>query len=108
MFGLLTHHIARFANCQVCQDALKNVNRLTVLSYISAVACLFLALLIDERYISMQDITAPASVSLWNTLPPNGFRLAIAGAIILAIIGYLLKKLSRLFYIYKFSHSNNN
>ena len=45
---------------------------------------------------------------MWNTLPPLGFGLAIAGAIILAIAGYLLKKLSRLFYVYKFSHADND
>ena len=41
-------------------------------------------------------------------MPPTGFWLAIAGAIILAIIGYYLKKLSRLFYVYEFEHSRND
>ncbi|WP_319420003.1 aromatic ring-hydroxylating dioxygenase subunit alpha [Pleurocapsa sp. FMAR1] len=105
LFDVWTTHTK---DCQVCQDALKNINRLTVLSYAGAIACLFLALFLDGRYVAMQALTEPASISMWNTLPPLGFGVAIAGAIILAITGYLLKKLSQLFYVYKFSHADNN
>ena len=93
-------------NCKVCQNALKNINRLIMSSYIGAVACLFLALFIDGRYIATQAVTS-GSASIWS-LPPLGFGIAIASAVLLAITGYLLKKLSRLFYVYKFSHADNH
>ena len=103
LFDVWTSHTS---HCQVCQNALKNINRLIVLSYVGAIACLFMALFIDGRYIAMQAIAEPTSVSMWHT-PPLSFGMAIAGAIILAVTGYLLKKLSRLFYVYKFSHADN-
>ena len=67
-----------------------------------------MALFLDGRYVAMQAVTEPANVSIWHTLPPLGFGLAIASAIILVTAGYLLKKLSRLFYVYKFSHADND
>ncbi|WP_019507610.1 Rieske 2Fe-2S domain-containing protein [Pleurocapsa sp. PCC 7319] len=88
-------------HCRVCQDALKNINRLTVLSYIGAIACLFLALFIDERYLATEGLKEVVFPSL-------EFWIAIISAIILATGGYLLKKLSRLFYVYKFSHVDND
>ena len=69
---------------------------------------MFLALFLDGRYIALKAITEPANISMWNTLPPLGFGIAIAGAITLTITGYLLKKLSRLFYVYQFSHADND
>ena len=104
LFDVWTTHTH---DCQVCQDALRNINRLTLLSYVSAIACLFLALFLDGRYIAMLAVSQPANISMWN-IPPLGFWMAIASAIILAVTGYLLKKLSRLFYVYKFSHSDND
>ena len=105
LFDVWTTHTS---HCQVCQDALKNINRLTALSYVGAIACLFLALFLDERYVAMQGIFQSSDTSIWNTAPPIGFFLAIAAAIMLAVTGYLLKKLSQLFYIYKFSHADND
>ena len=96
------------SHCQVCQDALKNINRLIVSSYVGAIACLFLALFLDGRYVAIQSAIEPASISVWHTLPPLGFGIAIASAVILAVTGYLLKKFSRLFYVYKFSHADND
>ena len=93
-------------DCQLCQDALRNINRLVILSYVKAIACLFLALFIDGRYIAMQAIAEPASISMWN-IPPWGFGIAIVSAIVLAT-SYLSNKLSRLFYVYKFSHADND
>ena len=104
LFDVWTTHTQ---HCQVCQDALKNIKRLMVLSYVGAIACLFLALFLDGRYIAIQA-TQSDTISMLNTLPPLGFGVAIAGGIILAITGYLLKKLSRLFYVYKFSHADND
>ena len=104
LFDVWTTHTS---HCQLCQDALKNINRLKVLSYIGAIACLFLALFLDERYVVMQMSNSTAA-SIWSTFPPTGFIVAIAGAVVLAITGYLLKKLSQLFYIYKFSHADND
>ncbi len=102
LFDVWTTHTR---DCQLCQDALKNINRLTVLSHLGAIACLFLALFLDGRYVAMQAVTESAS-SMWNI--PLGFGIAIAGSIILATAGYLLKKLSRLFYVYQFSHADND
>ena len=105
LFDVWTTHTQ---HCRVCQDALKNINRLKVLSYLGAIACLFLALFFDGRYVALQAITEPGNTSIWNTLPPLEFGIAIALAIVLATAGYLLKKLSRLFYVYKFSHADND
>ncbi|WP_198648453.1 Rieske 2Fe-2S domain-containing protein [Cyanothece sp. BG0011] len=90
-------------DCKICQDALKNINRLTVFSFISSGICLFLALLVDSRNIAQQEISTGFLVA-----PPLSFWLLVLGAIALAVIGYYLKKLSRLFYIYRFEHHHND
>jgi phenylpropionate dioxygenase-like ring-hydroxylating dioxygenase large terminal subunit len=97
-------------NCVVCQKALKKINRLKLLSYIGAVACSFLAIAIDARAVAYKTATTVGSIDLsfWQTIPPTGFWIALAAAIILAIVGYLLQKLSRLFYVYEFEHSRND
>ena len=70
---------------------------------------MFLALFLDGRYVAVRAITeSTTNISVWQTLPPLGFGIALVGAVILAIAGYLLQKLSRLFYVYKFSHADNN
>jgi phenylpropionate dioxygenase-like ring-hydroxylating dioxygenase large terminal subunit len=97
-------------DCVVCQNALTKINRLTVLSYVGALVCLLMGIVIDARAVvfSMAMTVDSLSISPFLVIPPTGFWLAIAGAIILATIGYLLKKLSRLFYVYEFEHSRNN
>jgi phenylpropionate dioxygenase-like ring-hydroxylating dioxygenase large terminal subunit len=97
-------------DCVVCQNALTKINRLTVLSYVGALVCLLMGIVIDARAVvfSMAMTVDSLNISPFLAIPPTGFWLAIAGAIILATIGYLLKKLSRLFYVYEFEHSRNN
>ncbi|MBD2254179.1 Rieske 2Fe-2S domain-containing protein [Nostoc parmelioides] len=101
LFDVWTTHTQ---NCTVCQDALKNINRLTVLAYISAAVCLFLAVILDARTVAIQ---AALGASIF-TLPPVGFWLALGGAILLAVVGYQLKRFSRLFYVYEFEHARND
>ncbi len=97
-------------DCVVCQNALTKINRLTVLSYVGALVCLLMGIVIDARAVVFKMAMTVDSLNIFPFLviPPTGFWLAIAGAIILATIGYLLKKLSRLFYVYEFEHSRNN
>ncbi|HEY9804679.1 MAG TPA: Rieske 2Fe-2S domain-containing protein [Leptolyngbyaceae cyanobacterium] len=100
LFDVWTTHTQ---NCTVCQNALKNINRLTVLSYVAATVCLFMAVILDARTVAMQAIGA----SLFS-FPPIGFWLALAAGILLAVLGYQLKRFSRLFYIYEFEHAHND
>jgi phenylpropionate dioxygenase-like ring-hydroxylating dioxygenase large terminal subunit len=108
LFDVWTTHTQ---NCRVCQNALKNINRLTVLAYVAAVACLFLAVMVDARAVAMKVAIASAeqiTASLLTVVPPAGFWWALGGAILFVIVGYLLKKFSRLFYVYEFEHADNN
>lgn len=93
-------------HCAVCQRALKRINRLQVLSYGVAIVCLVLGILVDARTIAGATATS-AHPAFWSA-PPTGFWVAMAGAILLATAGYLLKKLSRLFYVYEFEHAHND
>ena len=106
-------------HCQVCQDALKNINRLTVLAYVAAVVCFGVGVVVDARTVAMNAMPLATiedgiatgeqtSVSFLNIIPTAGFWLAILGAILFTIVGYLLQKLSRLFYVYEFEHARNN
>ncbi|MDJ0690991.1 MAG: hypothetical protein QNJ41_21085 [Xenococcaceae cyanobacterium MO_188.B32] len=105
LFDVWTTHTQ---HCQVCQDALKNIDRLTVFSYIAAIICFGFGLFIDARFFAMKATTESLATSMFTTLPPWQFWVAIGSAIIFSITGYLLKKLSRLFYTYKFSHAHND
>jgi phenylpropionate dioxygenase-like ring-hydroxylating dioxygenase large terminal subunit len=107
LFDVWTTHTK---DCAVCQNALTKINRLTVLSYVGALVCLLLGIVIDARTVAfkMATTTDLMNISPLTVIPPTGFWIAIAGAIILATIGYLLKKLSRLFHVYEFEHSQNN
>ena len=98
-------------NCRYCQNALKNINRLTLLAYVAAVVCLCMGVIVDARAVAMRAAVTSAgqsATSLLTVIPPTGFWLALSGTILFATVGYLLKKLSRLFYVYKFEHANNN
>lgn len=97
-------------DCQICQNALKNLNRLTVVSFVASVICLGLALFVDSRNvaISLAKEQIDAAMTMFSVSPPLSFWLLISGAISLALIGYFLKKISRLFYIYKFEHHHND
>jgi phenylpropionate dioxygenase-like ring-hydroxylating dioxygenase large terminal subunit len=101
LFDVWTTHTQ---NCTVCQNALKNINRLTLLAYVAAAVCLFIAVIIDARTVAVQ---AALGKSLF-TLPPIGFWLALSGSLLLAVVGYQLKRLTNLFYFYKFEHACND
>ena len=108
LFDVWTTHTQ---NCRVCQDALKNINRFSVLAYVVAAVCLCLGVMVDARAVAMKSAIANAgqsATSFLTVVPPAGFWWALAGAILFAIVGYLLKKLSRLFYIYEFEHAHND
>ncbi|MGB5594251.1 MAG: (2Fe-2S)-binding protein, partial [Crocosphaera sp.] len=90
-------------DCKICQDALKNINRLTVLSFISSGIFLFLALFIDGR-----NVAVNIAKEQFYALPPLSFWLLILGAIAFGLGGYYLKKFSRLFYVYEFEHHRND
>jgi ABC-type siderophore export system fused ATPase/permease subunit len=106
LFDVWTTHTK---DCQVCQNALKNIQRLTLFSYIGAVFCVFLAIFLDARSIALQVATTHlTNISPLSLFPTLIFWIAILGAIGLAIIGYALQKLSKLFYVYEFEHSRNN
>ncbi|MEA5509872.1 Rieske 2Fe-2S domain-containing protein [Crocosphaera sp. UHCC 0190] len=85
-------------DCQVCQKALSNLNRLIWGLWIGAIASLCLGLLLDARIVAVEKTFAPSAAFLWG----------LAIALILAGGGYFLKKLTRLFYVYEFEHAHND
>jgi len=108
LFDVWTTHTQ---HCRICQNALKNINRLTVLSYVAAVGCFCLSVIVDSRAVAMKVAVATVGqtdTSLLTVVPPAGFWWALGGAILFATVGYLLKKFSRLFYVYEFEHARND
>ena len=97
-------------DCKICQNALKNINRFQIFSFVSSIICLFLALFIDSRNIALN--IAPEQINNFNSIfsitPTLSFWLLILGSISLGLISYYLKKFTRLFYIYNFEHYRNN
>lgn len=93
-------------DCKVCQDALKNINRFTMFSFISSGICLFFALFIDSRNVAQYKLDTV--MSLFSVAPPLSFWLLVIGAISLGLVGYYLKKFSKLFYVYHFEHYHND
>ena len=107
LFDVWTTHTK---NCLVCQNALKRINLLKSLSYVVALICVLIGVVIDARVIAFQVATNTdlVNVSLLDVIPPTAFWISLSGAVIFATSGYLLQKLSRLFYVYEFEHANNN
>ncbi|MDJ0520123.1 MAG: Rieske 2Fe-2S domain-containing protein [Trichodesmium sp. MO_231.B1] len=99
-------------HCRVCQDALKNINRLKILAYVVAGLCLCWGIIIDARAIAIQAATAAITETATSVsglaLPPLGFWFALGGAALFAFSGYKLQQLSRLFYVYEFEHADND
>lgn len=95
-------------NCIICQNAVRNINRATKLSFAVSIVCLFLAVFLDARHVAVKAASQQIDTSIFALAPSTGFWLALGGAISGATIGYLLGKLSRLFYIYEFNHSHND
>jgi phenylpropionate dioxygenase-like ring-hydroxylating dioxygenase large terminal subunit len=104
LFDVWTTHTQ---HCTVCQDALKNINRLTVLAYIAAIICFGLSVMVDVRAIAMKAAVIGAEQTT-TLIPSTGFWYALGGAIAFATLGFLLKKFSRLFYVYEFEHAHND
>ncbi|OZH55459.1 (2Fe-2S)-binding protein [Hydrocoleum sp. CS-953] len=99
-------------DCRVCQDALKNINRLKILTYVVAGLCLCLGIIIDARAIAIQAATGAIIETATSVsglaVPPLGFWFAVGGAALFAFGGYKLQQLSRLFYVYEFEHADND
>jgi phenylpropionate dioxygenase-like ring-hydroxylating dioxygenase large terminal subunit len=108
LFDVWTTHTK---DCRVCRDALKNINRITIFAYVAAIACFCLGIVVDARAIALKTaLTANVSnhISILTVAPPGSFWALLGGAIALAVLGYQLQRLSRLFYVYEFSHSHND
>lgn len=59
--------------------------------------------------IDVRAIAAQATVANLIFAPPHAiFWLGLGSAIFLALTGYLLQKLSRLFYVYEFNHADHH
>lgn len=102
LFDVWTTHTK---HCHACQSALAIINRWQVIAYGVAIVCLILALMVDARAIALQSEFSSSPLTM---TPPAGFWWAMGSGILFVIIGYLLKKLSRLFYIYEFEHAQND
>lgn len=89
-------------HCHVCQTALKRINRLSLVAWLGAGVCLFLAILLDARFYA-----SASEPGVWQLPPVNALALIIT-ALLFAGSGYLLKKLSQLFYRYEFHHADND
>ncbi len=87
-------------HCSVCQNALKNINRLTVSAFATSIILTFLSVIIDARAVAAHETV--------TSFPTTSFWLTILGAVGFASIGYLLMKLRRLFYVYEFEHARND
>lgn len=105
LFDVWTTHTK---HCHACQLALKTINRWQIAAYSMAIVCLILGVMLDARAISIQSQFVISTSPLVTTAPPAGFWWAIGAAILLTVIGYLLRKLSQLFYVYEFEHARND
>jgi phenylpropionate dioxygenase-like ring-hydroxylating dioxygenase large terminal subunit len=101
LFDVWTTHTQQ---CQVCQDALKNIHRISLLAYVISAVLFCFSIILDARNLAIQG----ENTSIFHVLPPTQFWLAITGSILFAIVGYFLKKFTRLFYVYEFEHAKNN
>ncbi|OWY64909.1 (2Fe-2S)-binding protein [cyanobacterium TDX16] len=103
LFDVWTTHTQQ---CRVCQDALKNINRLAVLARAAAIACLCLGVIVDSRTVAMKAVVTGGTSLL--TAPPTQFWWAVGSAVLFAMLEYSLKKLRQLFYVYEFEHAQND
>ena len=99
-------------DCYVCQKALKNINRISLAAYLVSIVCLCWGIIVDARYTAIQAIQLSASSEMFSSvpswIPPHSFWVAVIFAVLFALTGYLLKKFTRLFYVYNFEHSDND
>ena len=92
-------------HCSTCQQALQRINRAIWLAWSAATISLLAAVILDTRYVA--TLAAQEQVTMWH-LPPTAVWIVLVVAGVLGVGGYLLKKLSGLFYTYEFSHSDND
>ena len=59
-------------HCSVCRDALQRIKRITGLTYVGAVVCLVLGVMVDARAMALHAATQGDS-ALFTVLPPAGF-----------------------------------
>jgi hypothetical protein len=78
-------------NCETCQQALRNLDRLRVAVFAAAALLLIVTIGLDGRGANIHAV--------WTLL---------AGAVLLGVGGLLLQKLRRLFFEYEFSHADND
>lgn len=97
-------------DCRVCQKALKNIKRTSLVSQISSIFCLGFALFLDSRTVALNasNISSPAVKSLFSVAPPVSFWVLLLVAIGLALLSFYLKQFSQLFYVYEFEHHQND
>ncbi|MGI0486667.1 Rieske 2Fe-2S domain-containing protein [Pantanalinema rosaneae CENA516] len=105
LFDVWTTHTQ---HCHSCQTALKAIRRWQVIAYGAAIGCFMLGIMLDARAIAMRSPLMPENASRLATAPPAGFWWAIGAAIFCVSIGYGLKRLIRLFYVYEFEHARND
>jgi phenylpropionate dioxygenase-like ring-hydroxylating dioxygenase large terminal subunit len=82
-------------HCHVCQKALNRINQLSLIAYLAALFCFTIPLIIEARYSGIHL----SNLAFWGTLAASG---------VLAVAGYQLKRLTRLFYVYEFEHAKND
>ena len=107
LFDVWTTHTQ---HCQSCQGALKNINRGINLVFLAAIICLFLSLFVETRAIAVKVALGQITEadSLFSIVPTVEFWGFLVATILLALGGYGLRKLRRLFYVYEFEHSHND
>ena len=86
-------------HCRYCQTALNRIKKISVACYVFTGIFILLALWLNSHHtdILVNNFTYPLSEII----------MLVCGAIT-GTKGYLLQKLSRLFYVYKFDHFNND
>ena len=99
-------------NCQICQKALKNINRASLAAYLVSIICLSWGIILDARYTVIKATQLSVDPEIFSSfltwVPPLSFWLAAISAVLFALTGYLLKKFTRLFYVYTFEHFHND
>jgi phenylpropionate dioxygenase-like ring-hydroxylating dioxygenase large terminal subunit len=96
--------------CIFCQIALKKIQRLELLAYSMAIFCFGIATILDVRVIAIKVAlnSEIAKTPVWLMIPSTTVLWAILGSSLCGILGYLLRRFSRLFYVYEFNHAQND
>jgi phenylpropionate dioxygenase-like ring-hydroxylating dioxygenase large terminal subunit len=98
-------------DCSLCQNALRKIQRLEILAYSIAVFSFGIGIMLDARAIAAKTVmldTEATTTALQSMIPTTGLLWAILGSSLFGMLGYLLKRFSRLFYVYEFNHAKND